>query len=111
VIQERWAPDNMTNAIRPKLTLNYSNPTSYLPSTMWMRDGSYLRLRNVEISYRLNGKQLKRTLGIEGLRIYVNGQNLITWDKLKYIDPEGDTNNSWTYPQLKIYNLGFKVDF
>ncbi|MBV5315039.1 MAG: TonB-dependent receptor [Prolixibacteraceae bacterium] len=111
VQQERWAPDNMMNASRPKLTLNYANPTSYLASTMWMRDGSYLRLRNVEISYRFEGKQIKKVLRIEGLRLYVNGQNLITWDKLKYIDPEGDTNNNWTYPQLKIFNLGLKVDF
>ena len=111
VQQERWAPDNMENAVRPKLTLNYANPTSYLASTMWMRDGSYLRLRNVEISYRFEGKQIKKVLGIEGLRLYVNGQNLITWDKLKYVDPEGDTNNNWAHPQLKIFNLGLKVDF
>jgi hypothetical protein len=111
VQQERWSPDNMENAVRPKLTLNYANPTSYLASTMWMRDGSYLRLRNVEISYRFEGKQIKKVLGIEGLRLYVNGQNLITWDKLKYVDPEGDTNNNWAHPQLKIFNLGLKVDF
>ncbi len=110
-VAERWAPDNMKNAIRPRLTLNYSNPNDYLPSTMWMRDGSYLRLRNVELSYRFKQALLKKVLGINGLRIYANGQNLFTWDKLKVIDPEGDLADSWKYPQLKVYNIGVKVDF
>ncbi len=110
-VDERWAPDNIENAIRPRLTLNYANPNDYLPSTMWMRDGSYLRLRNVELSYRFKQAILKKVLGINGLRVYANGQNLFTWDKLKVIDPEGNMADSWKYPQLKVYNVGVKVDF
>ena len=110
-VAERWTPETAETAQRPRLTLNYANPTSYLPSTTWLRDGSYLRLRNVEFSYRFERKVIKKLLGIDGLRIYVNGQNLVTWDKLKFLDPEGSTNDSWTYPQLKVYNMGLKVDF
>jgi len=111
VVAERWAPDNMANAVRPRLTLNYVNANDYLPSTMWLRDGSYLKLRNVEFSYRFDSKFIKKAIGIAGLRIYANGQNLFTWDKLKIIDPEGSTSDSWTYPQLKVYNVGVKLDF
>ena len=110
-VAERWAPDNIENAIRPRLTLNYSNPNDYLSSSMWMRDGSYLRLRNVELSYQFKQAKLKKVLGVNGLRIYANGQNLFTWDKLKVIDPEGSTTDGWRYPQLKVYNIGVKVDF
>jgi hypothetical protein len=110
-VAERWAPDNIENAIRPRLTLNYANPNDYLPSTMWLRDGSYLKLRNVELSYRFNSKFIKKVIGVNGLRIYANGQNLYTWDKLKVIDPEGNTDDGWTYPQLKVYNIGLKIDF
>lgn len=110
-VAERWTPETAATAERPRLTLNYANPTSYLPSTTWLRDGSYLRLRNVEFAYRFDSKFIKKALGIVGLRIYVNGQNLITWDKLKFLDPEASTNDSWTYPQLKVYNMGLKVDF
>ncbi|MBV5343623.1 hypothetical protein JZU68_08485, partial [bacterium] len=110
-VAERWTPETAETAQRPRLTLNYANPTSYLPSTTWLRDGSYLRLRNVEFSYRFERKVIKKLLGIDGLRVYVNGQNLVPWDKLKFLDPEGSTNDSWTYPQLKVYNMGLKVDF
>jgi hypothetical protein len=110
-VAERWAPDNIDNAIRPRLTLNYSNPNDYLASTMWARDGSYLKLRNVEFSYSFDRNTIKKILGVAGARLYMNGQNLYTWDKLKVIDPEGSTSDSWTYPQLKIYNIGVQIDF
>ena len=110
-VAERWTPETAETALRPRLTLNYANPTSYLPSSTWARDGSYLRLRNVEFAYRFDRKLVKKALGIDGLRVYVNGQNLFTWDNLKFLDPEGSTNDSWTYPQVKVYNMGLKVDF
>jgi hypothetical protein len=110
-VAERWAPDNIANAIRPRLTMNYNNPNDYLSSSMWARDGSYLKLRNVEFSYTFDRSFIKKLLGVTSTRIYMNGQNLYTWDKLKVIDPEGNTNDSWNYPQLKIYNIGVQIDF
>ncbi len=110
-VAERWTPENAAFATRPKLTLNYVNVNDYAASSIWMRDGSYLRLRNVELAYRVKQALLKKYLGINGLRVFVNGQNLYTWDKLKVIDPEGDLADSWKYPQLKVYNIGLKIDF
>ena len=50
-------------------------------------------------------------LKLSGLRIYATGFNLLTFTKVKDIDPEGDNSNAYFYPQQKIYNLGINVSF
>lgn len=112
VVGERWTPETAETAMRPKLTLQY-NSMSYENSTLWTRSGDYLKLRNVEISYTFKEEQLKRLFGIplNSLRIYITGQNLFTWDKLKYVDPEARTTDQFKYPQLRIYNLGLSLSF
>ena len=62
-IRERWyagSPDNNANAKIPRLTLNYADMTNYYNSSLWIRDASYLRLRNVQIAYNLSGSFLRR---------------------------------------------------
>lgn len=110
VKDERWTPENATNATRPKLTATYSNSTNYQNSTLWMRDGKYLRLKNVELGYNFNSSLLSR-IGVNTARIYASGQNLLTWDKLKVVDPEQQASNSFTYPQLQIFNAGLNIQF
>lgn len=110
VKDERWTPENAAHAKRPKLTATYSNSTNYQNSTLWMRDGSYLRLKNIELGYNFNSSLLKR-IGITTARLYASGQNLITWDKLKVVDPEQQASNSFQYPQLQIFNAGLNIQF
>lgn len=110
VMQERWTPDNAAHATRPKLTATYANSTNYQNSTLWMRDGSYLRLKNAELGYRFNDGLLKKA-GIQSARLYVSGQNLVTWDKLKIVDPEQQASNAFSYPQLQIFNAGVNIQF
>lgn len=110
VKNERWTPDNTANAIRPKLTVTYANVNNYSQSTLWMRDASYIRLKNVELGYRFSANVLKK-LGLNSVRLSVSGQNLLTFDKLKYVDPENATSDSFLYPQLKIYNVGLSAQF
>ncbi len=110
VMQERWTVENAANAIRPKLTATYGNASNYTNSTLWMRDGSYLRLKNVEIGYKFENSFLKDA-GISFVRLYFSGQNLLTWDKLKLVDPEQQASNSFAYPQLQIFNAGFNIQF
>lgn len=112
IVNERWTPENAADAVRPKLTLAYTS-MSYENSTLWVRDGSYLKLRNVEIAYTFNSKQLSgwlRFAKLNSLRVYVNGQNLFTWDKLKFVDPESKTG-SYNYPQLRVFNAGLSLNF
>lgn len=112
VVDERWTKETAETALRPKLTTRY-NSMSYENSTLWTRSGDYLKLRNLEVSYTFTANQLKKIFGIplNSLRIYVTGQNLFTWDKLKYVDPEAKTTDQFKYPQLRIYNFGLSLDF
>ena len=77
-------------------------------STIWLRNASFLRLKNVELGYNFSGKALK-TVGIKGLRFYIGGYNLFTISGLKEVDPE--TNNTATYPLMRVFNTGVKVTF
>ncbi len=112
-IKDRWyagSPDNNANAKIPRLTLNYADLTNYYNSSLWIRDASYLRLRNVQVAYNLTGSFLKR-IGANSMRLFVSGQNLLTFDTLKFIDPENVASGSMTYPQLKVFNFGLNLQF
>ncbi|WP_215224764.1 SusC/RagA family TonB-linked outer membrane protein [Echinicola shivajiensis] len=107
-VTSRWTPENSGTAAKPALHL--SNGHNNSGSTLLYMDGSYIRLKNVEINYRVNTAYLKR-LGLKSFQLYANGNNLFTWSKLKdnRIDPE--TNGTGTYPVVKRYNLGLRVSF
>lgn len=112
-IKDRWyagSPDNNANAKIPRLTLNYADLTNYYNSSLWIRDASYLRLRNVQVAYNLKGSFLNK-IGANSLRLFVSGQNLLTFDTLKFIDPENVASGSMTYPQLKVFNFGVNLQF
>lgn len=112
-IRDRWyagSPDNNANARIPRLTLNYADMTNYSNSSLWIRDASYLRLRNLQIAYTFNDSFMKK-IGANSFRIFVSGQNLFTWDTLKFIDPENVATGAMNYPQLKVFNLGVNLQF
>lgn len=110
VKSETWTPENAANAIRPKLTVTYGNVNNYNSSTLWMRDASYLRLKNLEFGYKLPAKLAGR-MKLSSMRVFISGQNLLTFDDLKYVDPENTTSDTFLYPQLKVYNIGINVQF
>lgn len=99
-----------------------SNPDGELPafnrgntdpqlSTLWLRDNSFLRLKNIEIGYTLP-KDLVSRAGIQNLRIYFNGYNLLTFDKLKkdgLPDPESVDIEGWQFPHTKSVNFGLNL--
>ena len=74
-----------------------------------MRNGSFLRLKSVEIGYTLP-RHLTNKIRIEALRIYLSGTNLLTFSKFKMWDPE---MGGWGigYPLQKVYNIGLQVNF
>lgn len=112
-IKDRWyagSTDNNANAKIPRLTLNYADLTNYYNSSLWIRDASYLRLRNVQVAYNLKGSYLNK-IGANSMRLFVSGQNLLTFDTLKFIDPENVASGSMTYPQLKVFNFGVNLQF
>ena len=67
-------------------------------------------MKNIEIGYTFSKDRWKK-LPIATARLFVNGQNLITWDKLKIIDPEGEAGLDLRYPQMMTMNIGCRIDF
>lgn len=81
------------------------------PSTWWYRDASFIRLKNIEFGYQFNKNQLSK-IGMNNLRVYVQGTNLITWDHVKYWDPElGDARSGAKYPLSRSWTAGLEVTF
>lgn len=110
---DAWTPSNIS-ATFPRLWSTYSqnNPQSFV-SSFWVRNASYLRLKNLLVSYNLPGKPLER-LGVKGVRIYYSGQNILTFSSFyKWVDPETSAGNNayGSYPQLKTNTLGLEVTF
>lgn len=107
-----WAKDN-TNPDTPmprwlSLAANYNYGSRYF------YDGSYLRLKNAEIGYRFNTGWVNR-LGVQNLRIYLNGNNLLLWTKMPDDRESNFAGTGWAsqgaYPTLKRVNLGMNLTF
>ena len=103
----RWTPQN-PNAAYPAVSDSYS-PNNFQRSTIWMKDASYLRLRNAEVGYNFPEALLTR-IRFKGIRAFINGINLYTWDKLKFIDPESD-DGTGSYPIQRSVNVGVQITF
>ncbi|MBN3581275.1 TonB-dependent receptor [Algoriphagus aestuarii] len=108
VYENRWTIDNPSSTdprIANRNDQYYSNGNTY-----WFRKTDYLRLKNLEIGYNIPAT-LTEKIGVRNARIYVNGLNLITWDKLKVFDPETNSASGQYYPQARVINTGISVSF
>jgi len=111
VLIDSWSPTN-TNAEYPRLSVGSTTNNQNRKSTFWLKDASYLRLKNIELAYSLPEIQAVKDLGITNLRLYVSGSNLLTFSKIKNRDPEGPSGIRGSfYPQTKSYLLGLSVKF
>ncbi|MGL5789343.1 MAG: hypothetical protein ACRCXV_05625, partial [Bacteroidales bacterium] len=79
-------------------------------STATLRDGSFLRLKNVEIGYTLPKSVLKATF-LSNFRVYMAGNNLATFSKFKLWDPEKGNGDGSGYPPSRIVSLGITANF
>jgi hypothetical protein len=118
----RWTIDNPTNEY-PRLTNRnnryYTNVGSGNGFTggsgggindYFLKSNNYLRLKNVEIGYNLPS-EIGSKIGLSSFRIYVNGLNFITFDKIKVWDPEATTTSGQYYPQARVLSAGVRVAF
>ena len=97
------------NAKYPRLSYG-GNANNYRTSTYWLRDGAYLRLKNVELGYTLPSR-LMSSIHVNKARVYVMGYNLAVWDSLKIWDPELGSGDGMRYPISKTITLGLNVNF
>lgn len=106
--KDYWTLDNQ-DAKFPRLAFNETNNEKN--SSFWMKDASYLRLKNIQIGYSLPKKLINKA-SIQRLRIYVSGQNLLTFDKFwDGYDVESPVGVGNQYPQVKLFTMGLDVKF
>lgn len=108
--EDCWTPENQLGAKYPRPAEDSESWNSE-PSTLWLKDSSYFRLKNLEVGYTLSGNEFLKKLGISSLGITFTGYNLLTFSPLKYIDPEGVTNRFGDYPLIKVYSFGLNLNF
>jgi TonB-dependent starch-binding outer membrane protein SusC len=105
----RWTLDN-PSSVDPR-TVDRNNQYFSNRNTYYMFSTNYIRLKNFELGYNLPSVLLKK-VGINRLRLYVNGLNMLTWSKMKgTLDPESTSSSGQYYPQSKIINTGVTVTF
>lgn len=104
-----WTPEN-TDATLPNISTINANVNNAQTSSFWLRDGSYLRLKTVELSYLFPEKWLGNSF-IKGLQIFANGYNLHVWKKNDNpLDPEDD-GTAATMPMTRNISFGLSVRF
>ncbi len=122
MVNESWEPGKAN----PKLPILRSNDNiSSNPSTYYLEDGSYFRLKNIQVNYSLPANLIKR-IGLGKATVYLQGQNLLTFTKYTGIDPEINLRNSTAgvtgqdrqigvdegaYPTYKATVLGLNLSF
>ena len=91
--------------------LNATNATLTASSDRYLKKTDYIRLKNVSLGYSVN-KDLLRNLPVKALKVYVMGENLLTWTKWNGFDPETAWGNSLgVYPNAKTYSVGLNLEF
>lgn len=106
--KDRWTADNQ-DATFPRLAFGGTNNIQI--SNFWMRNAAYIRLKNLQVGYTIPQKICGR-MGIQKLRIYLSGQNLMTIsDFWKGYDVEAPVGIGSYYPQAKTFSIGVNINF
>ncbi len=107
----RWISAEETPNAKYPGAFNKDDKINTKWSDFWLYDASFIRLKNVEISYQLP-KRIINKIGMQNLRIYVTGNNLFTIDNIKIQDPESTaTSSGQYYPQQRTYSFGLNFSF
>ena len=110
---DRWTPETAATAKYPALHYGTHDNNKNGNSSLFLYDASYLRLKNVEIGYNVSPNWLRK-FHVQQARIYVQGLNLLTFDKLGDVDIDPETKSgdgaSW-YPIQKVFNFGIDITF
>lgn len=110
-LTDSWTPENPTASL-PRLTTATNYPQNFQTSSFWIRDASYLRLKNIQLGYSLPAALVRR-VGLSRAKVFVNAQNYLTFTKFKFTDPERDLTRSdlIEYPIAKTATVGLNLTF
>ncbi len=111
-----WRGEGTSNT-QPIISSNTAN-NNFRISDWYLSDGSYVRLKNVQLGYRLPAAMLSR-YGVAGIKIWIGGENLLTFTNFEGLDPEVGVNhgtlgaglNQYVYPVARMYMAGMMVNF
>jgi hypothetical protein len=102
---DRWTPETATTATYPRLS-SENNLNNFQPSSFWQHDGSFIKLRCLEVGYTLSDNLMSR-VHISSARVFLNGTNLFSLDHIDFSDPETLSG----YPAMRTVSLGFSLQF
>ena len=116
LVENRWIDSSISNnpatenpnASYPRLSYGGSG-NNFRQSTYWLRNGSYLRLKTLEIGYSLP-KSMVNKIHFNSMRLFFIGTNLLTFSSFKLWDPELGSSNGEKYPLAKMFTLGLSVN-
>jgi TonB-linked SusC/RagA family outer membrane protein len=108
LFDERWTAENPTAKYPGSFDRTYG--INNRASEFWLQDMSFLKLKSAEIAYTFSSAKLKNA-GITNLRVFLNGFNLFSFDKVKHYDPETVAYTGAYYPQTRIYTVGLNLGF
>lgn len=109
-IEDRWTIDNpRQDAFYPRLSDGSPN-NNYATSTRWVKNGKYIRLKDLQVAYQLP-QEFTRSLKLSGANIFFAGYNLFTWSPFKFWDVELGDGRGTRYPNISTYSLGVNLNF
>ncbi len=113
-ITDRWTEENPRHDVfYPRLAYGNDqagNQNNFVNSTWWLKDMSFLRLKTLQLSYRIP-KEWGQKVGVDNANIYMMGMNLFTFSKWKLWDPELNTGNGNSYPNTSSFTVGLNFNF
>lgn len=108
--RENNTPEQNAKAVFPRASMGYDQ-NNFRTSTATIYDASFMRLKNLEIGYTIPRKLLSKINFVESLRFYLSANNLLTFTKFKFWDPEIDSGNGGKYPTNRVLRLGLSANF
>jgi hypothetical protein len=111
-----WGNNNYSNFVKdniggayPKLTY-YKVNNNFVNSDFWLTKGGYFKIQNIEAAYNLRLDKMQ-VVGARGIRFFVRGANLLTFSKVKDVDPESINSGVDSYPLYKTFTGGINLTF
>ena len=112
-ILNAWSPSNTSSTI-PRLSKNDPNSNFTLPSDWYLEDASYLRIKNITVSYDLTNT-LRQIAHLKDrnstMSVYFSGENLFTFTKYSGMDPETGGWDAMKYPVSRVFSLGLRLTY
>ena len=115
---DRWTPET-PNARFPKTRMGSGAADDGINdrfSSFWLENAAYFRLKNIELGYTIPDNVMRKRIGLQHVRVFVNAENALTFTKFLGYDPETPTGTGARlvesrYPLAKVYNVGLNINF